>query len=65
MKMKFRETYYRVVIFSKYRTQLLYKGKKNNRLGEEIGNDVSYESLPPYPLLRLGKKVLRIILIPE
>jgi len=51
--------------FSKYRTQLLYKGKKNNRLEEEIGNDVSYESLPPYPLFRLGKKVLRIILIPE
>jgi len=49
------------------RTELNYytKAKRTTeiRLGEEIGNDVSYETLPPYPLLRLGKKVLRIKLI--
>jgi len=42
--------------FAKYRTQVTYQGK----IREKIGNSVSNETLPPYPLLSLIKKLFRI-----
>jgi len=62
--MKFPLTYYRNAICKVQNSS--YKLRQNRtaiRVGENMGNAVSNETLPPYPLLSLIKKVFRIILI--
>jgi len=53
------------ILFAKYRTQFTYQGKNRTaaRVGEKIGNGEGKETLPPYPLLSLIQKWLRLIQI--